>query len=249
MSNIKGWLISAMLLTLTWFLGPDVQASHILGGEITYKCSGNGLFEFTVKVYRDCAGIPWTQTALTLQGPNGITTNLPILTGSPDDISPRCPGNNYLSCNPPANAAGQNQGSVARYIFRGTVDLSALGPPPPAGYTFHTTQTGNAIPCCRPDINNSTAANGLQTLVVKMFPYRDPITNVTLTPAALCDKSPEFATDPTAFSILNPIDTIYLQSLAFDADLDSTSFGIDFPLGSSPTAPYSYNNGYTQGNP
>ncbi|MFM7912649.1 MAG: hypothetical protein ACKO9W_10760, partial [Bacteroidota bacterium] len=40
-----------------------------------------------------------------------------------------------------------------------------------------------------------------------------------------------------------------MQSLAFDADLDSTSFGIDFPLGTSPTAPYSYNNGYSQGNP
>lgn len=248
MSNFKGWLISAMLLMLTWFVGPDVQASHLLGGEISYKCLGGGQFEFTIKVYRDCAGIPWSQTALALQGPHG-TTNLPILPGSPEDISPRCPGNNYLSCNPPANASNQNQGSVARYIFRGTVDLSALGPAPPAGYTFHTTQSGNGIPCCRPEINNSTASNGSQTLVVKMFPYRDPITNVTLTPAQLCDKSPEFATDPTAFSTLNPIDTIYLQSLAFDADLDSTSFGIDFPLGTSPTAPYSYNNGYSQGNP
>jgi len=225
-----------------------VKATHILGGEITYKCLGGGLFEFTIKVYRDCNGIPWSQSALALQGPHG-TTNLPIMPGSPEDISPRCPGNNYLSCNPPNSANSQNQGSVARYIFRGIVDLSALGPAPPAGYTFHTTQTGNGIPCCRPTINNSDVSNGNQTLVVKMFPYRDPITNVTLTPAQLCDKSPEFATDPTAFSILNPIDTIYLQSLAFDADLDSTSFGIDFPLGTSPAAPYSYNNGYSQGNP
>ena len=28
--------------------GDRLWASHILGGEITYKCLGNGLFEFTV---------------------------------------------------------------------------------------------------------------------------------------------------------------------------------------------------------
>jgi gliding motility-associated-like protein len=228
--------------------GDRLWASHILGGEITYKCLGNGLFEFTVKVYRDCAGIAWSQNQLALQGPHG-TTNLPLIAGSPEDISPRCTGNNYLSCNPPTTATNQNQGSVARYIFRGVINLSALGPAPATGYTFHTTQVTNGIPCCRPTIDNSTADNGSQTLVVKMFPYRNPVTNVPMSPAEICDNSPEFATDPTSFAILNPIDTIYMQSLAFDPDLDSTSFGIDFPLGTSPTAPYAYNNGFSQSNP
>ncbi|MEY3247118.1 MAG: hypothetical protein RIT39_787 [Bacteroidota bacterium] len=235
------------VLIMAWPLG-SAQASHILGGEITYRCLGNGLFEFTIKVYRDCNGIPWTQTAMALQGPQG-TTNLPIIPGSPDDISPRCPGSTYLSCNPPTSASNQNQGSVARYVFRGIVDLSALGPAPPAGYTFNTTQAGNGIPCCRPSIDNSTADNGSQTLMVKMFPYRDPNTNLLLSPAQLCDNSPEFATDPTSFAILNPVDTVFMQSLAFDPDLDSTRFGIDFPLGTSVTAPYAYTAPYTVNNP
>ena len=234
-------------IAFVWPAGP-AKASHILGGEITYRCLGNGLFEFTIKVYRDCNGIPWTQTAMALQGPQG-TTNLPIIPGSPDDISPRCPGSTYLSCNPPTSATGQNQGSVARYVFRGIVDLSALGPAPPAGYTFNTTQAGNGIPCCRPTIDNSTADNGSQTLMVKMFPYRDPNTNLLLSPAQLCDNSPEFATDPTSFAVLNPVDTIFMQSLAFDPDLDSTRFGIDFPLGTSVTAPYAYTAPYTVNNP
>ncbi len=236
-----------LVISSIWPLG-SAKASHILGGEITYRCLGNGLFEFTIKVYRDCNGIPWTQTALALQGPHG-TTNLPIIPGSPDDISPRCPGSTYLSCNPPSSAMSQNQGSVARYVFRGIVDLSALGPAPPAGYTFNTTQAGNGIPCCRPTIDNSTADNGSQTLLVKMFPYRDPNTNLLLSPAQLCDNSPEFATDPTSFAILNPVDTVFMQSLAFDPDLDSTRFGIDFPLGTSVTAPYAYTAPYTVNNP
>ena len=114
-----------LVISSIWPLG-SAKASHILGGEITYRCLGNGLFEFTIKVYRDCNGVPWTQTALALQGPHG-TTNLPIIPGSPDDISPRCPGSTYLSCNPPSSAMSLNQGSVARYLFRGIVDLSALG--------------------------------------------------------------------------------------------------------------------------
>lgn len=31
-------------------------AAHIIGGEITYKCLGNGDYEFTMKIYRDCFG-------------------------------------------------------------------------------------------------------------------------------------------------------------------------------------------------
>lgn len=34
-------------------------ASHIIGGEISYKCLGGNLYEFTAKIYRDCFnGIP-----------------------------------------------------------------------------------------------------------------------------------------------------------------------------------------------
>jgi gliding motility-associated-like protein len=31
-----------------------VLARHIIGGEITYKCLGNGDYEFTMRIYRDC---------------------------------------------------------------------------------------------------------------------------------------------------------------------------------------------------
>ncbi len=33
----------------------DAQAAHIIGGEITYECLGNNQYEFTMRIYRDCA--------------------------------------------------------------------------------------------------------------------------------------------------------------------------------------------------
>lgn len=37
-----------------------LSATHIVGGEITYKCLGNDQYEITLIVYRDCyTGVPW----------------------------------------------------------------------------------------------------------------------------------------------------------------------------------------------
>jgi len=33
-----------------------LRAEHIIGGVVSYECLGGGLYEFTVKMYRDCAG-------------------------------------------------------------------------------------------------------------------------------------------------------------------------------------------------
>ena len=37
------------------FLVTGVQARHIIGGEITYTCRGNGTYDFEMRIYRDCA--------------------------------------------------------------------------------------------------------------------------------------------------------------------------------------------------
>ena len=33
-----------------------LKATHIIGGDITYVCEGSGKYQFTMKIYRDCAG-------------------------------------------------------------------------------------------------------------------------------------------------------------------------------------------------
>lgn len=39
-----------LLVLFVW----QIQARHIIGGDITYECLGNGEYEFTLKIYRDC---------------------------------------------------------------------------------------------------------------------------------------------------------------------------------------------------
>jgi|GEM_PF-2540336 len=52
------------LLTLLIFLfaAYTVQTSHVMGSEMHYRSLGNGKYEVTVKVYRDCNGILLTQS-------------------------------------------------------------------------------------------------------------------------------------------------------------------------------------------
>ncbi len=44
----------ALLFALSSLLSLSLNARHIIGGVITYECLGNGDYEFTMKVYRDC---------------------------------------------------------------------------------------------------------------------------------------------------------------------------------------------------
>ena len=48
-----------ILVVAVSLLSFSSYATHIIGGEISYKCLGGNLYEFTVKVYRDCFnGVP-----------------------------------------------------------------------------------------------------------------------------------------------------------------------------------------------
>lgn len=229
-------------MRLVWFLGvfgllfwsAPGQAVHVIGGEITYRCLGNGLFEFTATVIRDC-GDPnspgFLNGGVDLIGPSG-THGLTLV--SAVDLSPRCSTNLSLSCNPPQQGTGQ-QGSLAKLMFRGNVNLSNLGPTPSNGYTFRVT-----LPCCRGANNNSLASNNSLALQVKMFPFTDPNSGQVLTPSQLCDASPVFVSEPAPVFVANPVDTIYYQALGLDIDAaDSLSYRLD-PSFSSTLIPYNF---------
>ncbi|MBK7410331.1 MAG: gliding motility-associated C-terminal domain-containing protein [Saprospirales bacterium] len=46
--------IALMAFALVLWPSSDLKASHIVGGDITYKCLGNNKYEITLNVYRDC---------------------------------------------------------------------------------------------------------------------------------------------------------------------------------------------------
>ena len=61
-----------------------------MGGEITWRCNGNGQFVFQVKLYRDCNGIPGPQAInLVTNAPGG---NINCILVSQNDISPQGTG-------------------------------------------------------------------------------------------------------------------------------------------------------------
>ena len=102
-------------------------ASHFMGGEITWECQPSGDYIFTLKVYRDCNGIPqitvpqllniWNYTGF----PNTILCNFVSQT----DISPSC----GFPCGNPA------AGSAEEFVFvSGPVTLT--GTPGMNGWVF-----------------------------------------------------------------------------------------------------------------
>ena len=99
-----------------------IKASHMMGSDITYKCLGNGKYEVTVTVYRDCNGIPLQASNLDAKctsGTGNASFNLPkIAVNDVTNINPNCP--NKSRCQ------GAFPYGIEEHIFKGIIDLSAL---------------------------------------------------------------------------------------------------------------------------
>ena len=97
------------------FFSINSFSSHLMGGEITWKCLKSGpdigKYVFTMKVYRDCSGITVSTLTQVIQVWNHPTvTGIDVDFVLQQDVSPICDpiasGNNQLSC------AGGDPGSV-----------------------------------------------------------------------------------------------------------------------------------------
>lgn len=230
------------ILFFALFIPNSLKASHRLGGEISYQALDTlGNFRFRIVAYRACDGVGWNGTpAPILRGPIDINT---VLVES-YDITPNlgnCTQGN--SCTPPATFNGA-VGTIGKFIYEGTANLSSLGPPPSGEYTWVA-----EIQCCRnPNQNNPSCSHNWMLLRVTMFPFITP-TGVLLNPSQMRDSSPRFVDDPAAIAINNPFDTSYFNNFAQDPDReDEVRFDLDLPLGPS-GALCPYGNGFTMANP
>src|SRR6218665_333361 len=82
-----------VLLTFLFaLLFTKANASHLMGGEITWDCLGGGQYVFTMKLYRDCNGAAVSSVvALNVYNYPGLTS-IPLNLVSQLDISPTCNG-------------------------------------------------------------------------------------------------------------------------------------------------------------
>ncbi|MFN0187943.1 MAG: T9SS type A sorting domain-containing protein [Bacteroidia bacterium] len=197
--NIKKILIGLFLAILPF----SSIASHLMGGEITWKCNGNGQFVFQIKLYRDCNGIP---------GPPSVTLNtnapvgfIPCSLVSQNDLSPQGVG-----CPTCLNPLGLSSAVEEDIYESGPIFL--VGIPPLTGWYFYYND------CCRNGAitNLSSSSSGDFTLRAYMF----PISGQNNSPCF--DSSPYFAEPPT-FGICTR-DSVNLSFAAFDQDMDSLVF-------------------------
>ena len=148
----------AILLLLLFVLSfTQSKASHLEGGEITWECikSGptQGMYIFTMKVYRDCNGVNLTANALQLTVHNHPTiTSIQLEYLSNTDISPLCDpvnsGNLQYDC-----LNNIQVGSVEEWIYQ-SLPINLPGIPPLAGWHF---SWGS---CCRSQPPSRSSAAG-----------------------------------------------------------------------------------------
>lgn len=234
------------------------SASHLMGGEITWKCIKTGIdsgkYVFTVKVFRDCQGIPIdTNMSLTAHNVPGLTT-IPLLYVGANDLSPACNAidgpNSPFSCNGTNIAyAGNGNGAVEEHVYQSEA-IVISGTPDANGWHF-TWES-----CCRnlaiTNLANNTGQYGF-TLRAVMYSYIDSLGTVYPNGNACFDSSPNFYETPrTILEVGNGYDPLAFSNgftyshNAFDEERDSLSYewaqpidnGYDFLFPNATSIPF-----------
>lgn len=197
-----------LLLSLFLFLTGTLQAAHIIGGVLTYECLGNGLYEFTMKMYRDCAG---GGAGFDNNAPVSIykgAANNPLITLS---VSPLTIQNIQPVINDPCLILPPNI-CVQEATYKFTYDFADW--PSLQSYTISYQR------CCR----NATVSN--------MFQPDDTgaTFSVEITPASqsFCNNSPVFETFPPIVICANQ-NLNYLHT-AIDEEGDQLIYSLCAPL-------------------
>lgn len=178
------------LLTLVLLLAAvPSRAAHIIGGDITYECNGNGNYTFTLKLYRDCfgggapfdsaPGAPFAGTVsiyrgdsnvpLTFNGQNHVALAPPIINVVPPTLSNPCldPPNNVcveegvyiFTVNLPSSTDSYHI-VYQRCCRNGTI--TNISSPGETGETFYIELT----PAAQTNCNNSPVFNEFPPIVI-----------------------------------------------------------------------------------
>ncbi len=216
----------------------QANATHLLGGEIIWKCKPNGKYQFTLVLYRECgSSVPISTAAQTLSNNAGVSISCAYI--STTDVTPSC----YAGTEPCQAGTGlSGLGRMQKYLFR-SGDITLTGTPPAGGWTFTWTS------CCRPgSVSNITNAGGASYwLRATMYPYTPPGSTTPLSAGtsgnATCyDSSPDFLEDPQVVACANQ-DVVY-NNLGYDPDLDSLHYVWATPLAASGGA-VNWSSGYS----
>ena len=239
---------SIILLTVFVLASFSGNASHSLGGDITWKCVG-GEYVFQLTFYRDC-----NEADINPVSENIGVWNHPTLSQiqvdfiSRTDMSPLCTqvagGPQPLTCGIGANG-GNGSGAIEKIIYQ-SAPITIIGTPPSAGwiFTYQTFSRGSSTNLLNPSLYGIT-------LVSKIF----ETPNIA---SGCVDNSAQFLQDPYFVSCVG--EPYEYNMNAVDPDLDSLNifFGVpmdDFLVGAGvynppvDPAPVPYQSGFTFNTP
>lgn len=151
----------------------EAEATHLVGSDIIYRCKGNGKYEITVRVYRDCNGIQLSQSPIVMKCSTttiNVTAQTKISVRDVTGIDPRCPVQSRCS--------GTFPYGIEEHVWVATVDLSSYN-------------------CCEWTISWAQSARGsnISTGMANQNFYTFAQMNKCVTP---CNSSPDFTNPPVA---------------------------------------------------
>lgn len=195
------------LLIVVMCLGSFSKASatHIVGGEMSYKCLGNNQYEITLTVFRDCFyGVPFFDNPAAIgvfDANNVLVANFLIPYMSDDTIVPILSGDCFIL---PPNAC----------VHTASYRTIATLPPLPGGYTLAYQR------CCRN-----------QTILNIVDPNSTGATfSIFVSEQALaeCNSSPVFKEWPPIYICV--AEPIFFDHSAIDTEGDSIAYRLCTPL-------------------
>ena len=194
-------------------------ASHGTGGEMTWRCLGNGQYVFQVKFYRDCNGIPGPASIVINTTVPGIPT-IPAPLISQTDISPDGFLSDGITSCPDCINAGSGTpivGLIEEFVYE-SAPVVLNGVPPASGWEFIWGE------CCRSaSLSNVTGAGSVGFgFRAKMFPFNGQNAN------SCFDSSPYFAEKPNSI-ICSGLPIVY-QQMAVDSESDSLYYEFDYAI-------------------
>jgi type IX secretion system substrate protein len=208
-----------ILILLIFGSSITVSATHLVGGEITYKQIDTNKFEVFVVLYRDCAGVSAPVSIdVDIQSLFCDTTLTVKLNRTPPyswNITPLCPSMQQCSeCNPqrPPICNGNTLHSVEQWYYKGIITV-------PAGcddwiFSFHQ--------CCRTiQITNLSQPGGGVGM------YLESSIDMRNQPVSI-NNSPVFNAIPAVFGFVSQQQTFDFG--AVDVDGDSLAYEMVTPL-------------------
>lgn len=187
-------------------------ATHLVGGEITWECLGNGQFQFELKLFRDCSGqVPNNTEFIKINNHSSLEWIEVNLIGS-NDLSQSCDGIGF-------DCSSGNSNAIEEYIYR-SQSISIPGIAPDEGYVFTFNE------CCRnsslSNISNPSVAG--MTLRAVMYSFEGRNSN------ACFDSSPKFGNLPP--NVFCSGEDVSINHLAYDLEQDSLVYFFAQPLDS-----------------